>query len=56
MAKKFTYTYWVATQYSVEVEADSKDEAWENIAACKFSGNVQPVYANDPYDEELEEI
>lgn len=56
MAKQFVHTYWVATQYSVVVEADTRDEAWENIAKCKFAGDVTPVFSHDPYDEELEEI
>lgn len=55
MSKKFTYTYWVATQYSVEVEADDRDGAWEKISNCEFASNVEAVFAHDPYDEELEE-
>ena len=56
MAKQFTYTYWVATQYSVVVEADDEEGAWEKVAQCKFASNVEPIFAQDPYDEELNEI
>lgn len=56
MAEQFTYTYWVATQYSVVVEADSRDEAWEKVAECKFASDIEPVFSHDPYDEELNEI
>lgn len=54
---KFDITWWAHSQYGRTVEADTIEEAWENIWKDEVDNPVNVLYVSDePYDIEIEEV